>query len=433
MEKVLINNFRFISGAEFEIKPLTIFIGDNATGKSTVSLIILFFKEIKTTIWLHQLEIFRNATSPTDLARKIENEIAGEIENSFFTYFGAMNNLVDLVYENELLSFAVYQRTSDDELEFKIRFKEFSSRRYMTFLNREDGLAKRFSFSNQWGHYFGERSVYFPDNRNTFIKFSSTFEKWFLSNHRQNIELENSSHYDKNNELVKKFLLHKQALKDFFSDKASPFSANFSSDQDKILKGRFEIENNQEYLNLPDVKIPFSHASSGQQEILSILQDLEYLRSNYSDKYKLGGRFRVYEEAEAHLYPHTQKFLLESIINSLGLRSQFEEKRESKDKILLTSHTPYFLSTLNNCIYAFNVVKDNSNLKRRVHNVIDMKLWVNPDFVSVYHLSRDENNILKKENLKRKNGLIHAEKIDGVSETIENDLLRIMDFKNDLQ
>ena len=47
MTKLIIKNFRAIDYAEIEIKPFTVIIGEQASGKSTISKLVYFFETIQ--------------------------------------------------------------------------------------------------------------------------------------------------------------------------------------------------------------------------------------------------------------------------------------------------------------------------------------------------------------------------------------------------
>ncbi|MEM7657450.1 MAG: AAA family ATPase, partial [Bacteroidota bacterium] len=44
MQKIIVRNFGPIREAEVEIKPLTVLIGEQASGKSTIAKLVYFFK-----------------------------------------------------------------------------------------------------------------------------------------------------------------------------------------------------------------------------------------------------------------------------------------------------------------------------------------------------------------------------------------------------
>ena len=106
---------------------------------------------------------------------------------------------------------------------------------------------------------------------------------------------------------------------------------------EQILQGEYRTMNGEERLQVTDdryVKINF--ASSGQQEAVWILNVVFYYLLNNKKSYF------IIEEPESHLFPNAQKLIAEFI--SLA--------KNGGNKILLTTHSPYILGSINNMLYA---------------------------------------------------------------------------------
>ncbi|MFM7370804.1 MAG: AAA family ATPase, partial [Sphaerospermopsis kisseleviana] len=78
-------------------------------------------------------------------------------------------------------------------------------------------------------------------------------------------------------------------------------------------------------------------ASSGQQEVVWILLLILVLILNQRNV------FLVIEEPEAHLFPVAQK----QMIDLIALLAN-----QAANQIILTTHSPYILSSFNNLLYA---------------------------------------------------------------------------------
>ena len=136
-------------------------------------------------------------------------------------------------------------------------------------------------------------------------------------------------------------------------------------------------------------------AASGYQSTIPVVLLMEY----YISIRKKAKTF-IIEESELNLFPSAQKDLMQYLV---------DKTMNYGNMMLLTTHSPYVLTTLNNLLYAYKSSKIDSQVTERV---IDKKYWLNPDDLSVYMmLSNGEcENIMDMEE-----GLINAEKIDGVS------------------
>lgn len=103
------------------------------------------------------------------------------------------------------------------------------------------------------------------------------------------------------------------------------------------LKGDYQYNAGKEYIitkynELHNEKIPINFASSGQQEVLWLLNQL-YILMLKKEK-----AFVIIEEPEAHLYPNLQNKVVEFI-------AYFANVNESS--IMVTTHSPYVLTSVN--------------------------------------------------------------------------------------
>lgn len=120
------------------------------------------------------------------------------------------------------------------------------------------------------------------------------------------------------------------------------------------LKGDYQYNAGKEYIitkdkELHNEKIPINFASSGQQEVLWLLNQL-YILMLKKEK-----AFVIIEEPEAHLYPNLQNKVVEFI-------AYFANVNESS--IMVTTHSPYVIG--NRCeifpdnVMALKIEKDTS-------------------------------------------------------------------------
>lgn len=105
----------------------------------------------------------------------------------------------------------------------------------------------------------------------------------------------------------------------------------------RILKGKYTVSDGEERIWVNDshyVKINF--ASSGQQESVWILNLLAYYLAMEQPV------FFIIEEPESNLFPESQKLIVELISLVAG----------AGNAVLLTTHSPYVLGSVNNLLYA---------------------------------------------------------------------------------
>src|SRR5206468_2795204 len=94
-----------------------------------------------------------------------------------------------------------------------------------------------------------------------------------------------------------------------------------------------------------------------------------------------------------------------------------------KHQLILTTHSPYILTSLNNLMYAYQVGQEHAE---EVNKIIDKKYWVNPQDVSAYRLMADgtAKNIVDDEF-----NQIDAVEFDEVSREINRIWDRISDIR----
>jgi ABC-type lipoprotein export system ATPase subunit len=173
----------------------------------------------------------------------------------------------------------------------------------------------------------------------------------------------------------------------------------------KILKGNYIVANGLEFLHLKngnDIKINF--ASSGQQESLWILNLIFY-----SILYNLK-LFTVVEEPEAHLYPIAQKEIVELI-------SLFGNKQNNQ--ILITTHSPYILSSFNNLIYAKNLAKN------KEISFIRKEIMIDYNDVNAFMINEENFYSILDDEIKQ----IKTEEIDKASEILNKEYEKLLEME----
>lgn len=97
----------------------------------------------------------------------------------------------------------------------------------------------------------------------------------------------------------------------------------------------------------------------------------------FIDSYLLTfGTHLFIEEPELNLFPSTQKELLYSLIQSVQKRDE--------DKLIITTHSPYVLYALNNCMTGY-LVKDNLP-EETIQSLASHNAWINPELVSAWEI-----------------------------------------------
>lgn len=181
----------------------------------------------------------------------------------------------------------------------------------------------------------------------------------------------------------------------------------------KFLKANYELLDGIDFIELPDkTKIRLAQASSGIQSIIPLLLVIQYNTKNI----KKGDDLFVVEEPELNLYPSSQKDLIEFIIARIN---------QSNDKLIITTHSPYLLTSIDNLIQAGNVAMHKQSLKAEVEKLVPSNLWLDFNDVACYYF----NDGIAKSTLDYEINSIGPSNIDDVSSALSETFESLLTLK----
>ena len=126
----------------------------------------------------------------------------------------------------------------------------------------------------------------------------------------------------------------------------------------------------------------------------------------------------VIEEPEQNLFPKTQKDLVYYLISALD--------HGKNHHLLLTTHSPYILSALNNLLYAYKVAQQGD--KKLVSNIIPESSWLDYAQTRTYFVSDGGAHSIMDEEI----GMIKAESIDSISDTLNKEFEQLLNIECNL-
>lgn len=88
----------------------------------------------------------------------------------------------------------------------------------------------------------------------------------------------------------------------------------------------------------------------------------------------------IIEEPEQNLFPETQRDLIYHIFNKL--------KSEREHSLLITTHSPYILYAINNCLLGYTI-KDKMPLDEQ-NELKSQNSWLNPEHISIWQVKNGE-------------------------------------------
>ena len=403
MQRIVIKNFGPIKDVDIPIHDFMIFIGPQASGKSTIAKAVYFFQELPETIYQF-LFISAEDIIKSDFTKIIE-QIPWQMTSLFEEFFFEKTQeglSIKYIYESEKdisLEFTFQDNRINVLFSDNLR-SEFN--RLLTglietaktngFISRPliDEISSPFFMANfRWGR----RNVFIPAGRSLFSILANQFlvpEKgvvpYEMKQYAYNINALRS--------LYKRGAFKNASLSDSAQyNLASKLAAN-------VLKGAYLNKGKNDIIEIESgIEILLENASSGQQESLWILLDLFY-EATLNEI-----RFLVIEEPEAHLYPEAQKYISEMIALAAN---------KGGNNVIITTHSPYILGAINNLIYANNVGKTHPV---EVEKLVDKNLWLDYDRVMAYFVDTGKVRPIMDEEMR----MINNSEIDSASRIINEE------------
>jgi predicted ATPase len=468
LEKILIENFKAIEKADIEIKNLTVFIGEQASGKSTIAKLVYFFKTLPDQILyliVNELPNQQGILNQAIFAKQFNEVILQHFSKLFghtrnldtfeITYSYPTNNRLTINNNNENKGFYLrntlantfFQKTQIFLESIKVLQQQRANpslSNYALYKNEEERIIRplRTYVENYfWGQNNAKHIMLIPASRNMTVGMSDMLSSIVgeISNKvKTKTESFASIYYSQNLYLLNEFLTYSSYLVNIFRN-TNGFSEvaqneNFTDNTllqsfiikvEKVLKGKYSVDDNGEKLSFANRKPEyFNNASSGQQEVIRLFQDLFVLLVQ-----KING-FRVYEEPEAHLFPAAQQKIVETIAMLIN--------HNPAHQFLITTHSPYFIAAIDvlleaNEAYQQRAEGKNIAQKQAIENeiaaLVPKSEWLDFEKVIVYSLEQNpETGKYIAKTAMRENRGVKAEIIDKVSEDIDNTYSQLLDI-----
>lgn len=124
----------------------------------------------------------------------------------------------------------------------------------------------------------------------------------------------------------------------------------------------------------------------------------------------------VVEEPEKNLFPDTQIKLLYYILSKVN---------SERDSLIITTHSPYILYAVNNCMLASMAHKENEKEIEELTN-IPKEAWIDTDKVSVWEL--DNGSVREDSTIQDEKGLIRDNYFDRIMHNVMADFHILIDY-----
>jgi predicted ATPase len=359
MEKLIIKNFGAIRDIAIDLKDLTIFIGETGTGKSTLAKLISIFRDHPSS-WLDRF-----------FQEKLRYHLIDSfLEESSYTKYQSEEGV--FTYEKG----KVYWELSESIISKMVKLAQNEE----IFLdNKETNLkqSKNTSVLEKLLEIVCNEVIYIPAERSV-VSFLS--EKYAALDRKELIGL------------------FPKALLDF-TGYFNEISFNIRTLSIDLFNVTYQKENGKDYIALSnDKRFLLSESASGLQTLVPTLLIFEYFSQNERKK------SYIFEEPELNLFPIAQKLLVELIA---------EKVLNHGHKMVITTHSPYILTALNNLVYAYQVGQKEPS---KVEKLVKRELWLNPQNIASYSVEKGTIRSIVSEELQQ----TKVEEIDGVSSLINS-------------
>ncbi len=377
LAKIKISNFGAIKDVEIRLNRVNVFMGRQSSGKSTIAKIISFCQ------WVEKRYLLDNSFDYTFEEQFIEFH---RIDKEYFkpnSYFEYENNAIKIVFNSEKTDIEINKK--EESLEYK-KSKNIYIPAERNFVSVIPNLAKFketndniMSFLYDWydtkKQYSSEKSLKILSlGVNYYHKEKIDDDRLILMKEKKEISLKNASSGLQS--VIPLVMITDYLTKTFY--------------ENKRVKSVAENEQMNNFIAkiLKDERINFAKFFKGNTEdkinqLLRLVKNkFEYHYSNF-----------IIEEPEQNLFPETQKelvyYLIDRVINT-----------DRNHSLTITTHSPYILYAINNCIMA-DLVCDKLDDKEK-RSLKCYRSAINASSISVYEID-DEGRINK---IQEEDGLI---------------------------
>ncbi|WP_026948086.1 ATP-binding protein [Algoriphagus marincola] len=411
MERIEIKDFGGLKNTKIDINKINLFIGKQASGKSVSIKLMYYFKSF--------FRDFYEAAEDDKSKPELTKILISKFEEYFPIDSWADNNFEITFHYNDKEYSKVY-RTGKNKI--KLEFSPLVSKQFNNAKRLIRGDKAKFQAKDKFEVYRPDFKVFerYLSLVQNDLAIESGYSQIFIPAGRSFFATLQSSIFSflSNNKAIDPFLV---SFGSFYENIKGIASRDYGRSRNKeekerivdeliiqILGGKYQRVKSKDYIIHEDKRrINLAYASSGQQETLPLALILKALtRLSFS-----GNGLTLYiEEPEAHLFPSAQKKIVELISSVFTLsRCQIQ--------IILTTHSPYIISSFNNLLQAGIVMSEKDTNKEKIDKVFNSIFSIPPNTLNAYALENQKcTSILDNEY-----ELIDSYYLDKVSDIISND------------
>ena len=411
MEKLKINKFLSIDSLEIDISKINILMGPQSTGKS-ITLKVLYFIYEKFPSIIEKYFIY--GKSDEKLEEYLDKEFSGIFPTKYFT------DGYSIEYQSDLYELSIRKSNGNIQFEYDDNIKSLIDKlkdvKKDQINSKKDEDKKSLNESKNITNIqekirniidvFFKTSyvIYVPSSRLMFPLLQNNI--WSLSN-------VDNFNFDP---IIKSFGSRYDLLKNFYNNQEYKSELLLSTVDSSYVKD----DDDEYFLHADKRKTNIAYSSAGQQSILPNAIVSEIL---LKAEFRAGKVIVFFEEPEAHLFPNAQKDLIYYLSKVIYRRFA----NDTSVQLFLTTHSPYILSSFNNLLLAGKKIKENKENKKKVENIMDGKISIEPNHLKAYFLDKKDKKVVMN-NLIDEDGLVDIDKLDSASDKIMEDFNALLEI-----
>ncbi len=384
-ERLIVKSFGPVKDLDIIFKKVTLFIGDQGTGKSCVAKLFSMFKWIEKGLSqkkykLSYFEQYNRFKTKLCAYHRIESFIN---ENSYIKFEG---NLYVFIYENGC--FSVKDKNQDINGISKIMYVP-AERSIVSVAENKSKLLKELPDSSEtFSDEFVNAKKFFQNGYNLpfeglRFEYDSLNDTSWIHGAGYKVRLTNASSGIQSS-------LPMCIVSEYLSSKISDKEEIKLSkeEKDKLEKKVAEIMQNDEYSDS--------------------IKDMMIRQLSYANRYNR--LINIVEEPELNLFPRSQMEVLFSLISN---NASFYE-----NMLVLTTHSPYTLAIINTMIMGAKAYANaNEEQRDQIEAILPVKYQINEVDIAVYRLSSSDA-IYCQSVINSKTGFVSKNELDSASDDI---------------
>lgn len=384
-ERLIVKSFGPVKDLDVIFKKVTLFIGDQGTGKSCVAKLFSMFKWTEKVLSQkkYKLSYFEQYNRFQKMLCKYHRIESFVNESSYIKFEG---DLYDFLYENG--NFSVIDKNHEIKGISKVMYVP-AERSIVSVAENKSKLLKELPDSSEtFSDEFVNAKKFFQNGYNLpfeglRFEYDSLNDAGWIHGVDYKVRLINASSGIQSSLpmcIVSEYLSSK------ISDKEEVKLSK--EEKDKLEKRVAEIMQNEEYSDS--------------------IKDMMIRQLSYANRYNQ--LINIVEEPELNLFPRSQMEVLFSLI--------YNNATAEENMLVFTTHSPYSLAIINTMIMGAKAYTNATEEQRgQIEAILPVKYQINENEIAAYRLSSSDECYCQSV-INEKTGLVSKNELDSASDEI---------------